>query len=109
MAILLPEPIAGYFAADRNADHGSITRYFSEAAIVVDEGKSHVGHEAIQTWMAESVAKFTYVAEPFEVATQAGQTVVTAHLEGNFPGSPVDLRYRFMLDGDQITRLEIGL
>ncbi len=54
-------------------------------------------------------AKYSYVAEPFEVAAQAGQTVVTAHLEGDFPGSPVDLRYQFTLEGDKIARLEIGV
>ncbi len=54
MAILLPEPIAGYFAADQSADQESIMRHFSDAAIVVDEGKTHVGHQAIQSWMAES-------------------------------------------------------
>lgn len=109
MAILLPEPIAGYFAADQSADQESIMRHFSDAAIVVDEGKTHVGHQAIQSWMAESSAKYSYVAEPFEVAAQAGQTIVTAHLSGNFPGSPVDLRYQFTLEGDKIARLEIGV
>lgn len=109
MAILLPEPIAGYFAADRSADQDSIMRHFSDTAIVVDEGKTHVGHQAIQSWMAESSAKYTYVAEPFEIVAQSGQTVVSAHLEGDFPGSPLDLHYRFTLDGDKIARLEIGL
>lgn len=33
--------------------------------------------------------------------------IVTAHLTGNFPGSPVDLRYAFTLSGDKIARLEI--
>lgn len=109
MDILLPKPIAGYFAADRSADQDSILRQFSDTAIVIDEGKTHVGHQAIQSWMTESSAKYSFVAEPFAIAAQAGQTIVTAHLSGNFPGSPVDLRYQFTLDGDKIARLEIGL
>jgi len=32
---------------------------------------------------------------------------VTSHLVRDFPGSPVDLRYFFILDGDQIAALEI--
>jgi hypothetical protein len=34
---------------------------------------------------------------------------VTSHLVGDFPGSPVDLRYFFVLDGDKIASLEISL
>ena len=32
---------------------------------------------------------------------------MTSHLEGDFPGSPLDLRYFFTLDGDKIAALEI--
>ena len=35
--------------------------------------------------------------------------VVTSHLVGNFPGSPVDLRFFFKLEGDKIASLEITL
>jgi ketosteroid isomerase-like protein len=109
MAIELPEPIAGYFAADSGADKSAILRHFSDDAVVADEGKTHVGHDAIRSWVSEASTKYSYVVEPFDVATHSGLTVVTAHLKGNFPGSPVDLRYRFALDHDKITSLEIGV
>ena len=32
---------------------------------------------------------------------------MTARVTGDFPGSPVDLRYRFTLEGASITRPEI--
>ena len=34
-------------------------------------------------------------------------TVVTCRLTGNFPGSPVDLRFFFELEGDKIASLEV--
>ena len=108
MAIELPEPVSGYFSADRNADTDAVIRQFADNAVVIDEGRTHVGHDAIRSWMINSAAQYSYVVEPFDVTTEAGLTVVTAHLEGNFPGSPVDLRYRFGLDGDRIASLEIG-
>lgn len=109
MSIQLPEPIAGYFAADRSSDPESVARYFTENGIVTDEGNTHKGHNAISSWAAASSAKYSYVVDPFEITTQDGQTVVAAHLTGNFPGSPVDLRYRFELAGDKIAKLEIGI
>lgn len=109
MDIELPEPIAGYFAADRSTDAASAARHFTATAVVTDEGRTYVGQKAIQLWMTESSAKYSYVVEPFEIAAQDGQTVVAAHLTGNFPGSPVDLRYRFELADDKIAALEIGI
>ncbi|MBX3357113.1 MAG: hypothetical protein KF745_01665 [Phycisphaeraceae bacterium] len=41
------------------------------------------------------------------VADQAETTVVTAGVSGTFAGSPVDIRYQFMLNDGKITRLEI--
>jgi hypothetical protein len=38
----------------------------------------------------------------------SGDYAASVHLEGNFPGGKVDLRYRFALDGERIGRLEIG-
>lgn len=106
MAIQLPKPIADYFAADRNA--AAAAGCFSDTAVVTDEDQTHVGHTAIRSWVAKSSAKYSYVVEPFEITTEAGLTVVTAHLTGSFPGSPVDLRYRFALDGAKIASLDIG-
>ena len=108
MAIELPPPIAGYFLADQGADADAISRCFTEGATVRDEGHSYVGHEAIRRWKIASSEKYNYTVELFAVTNEAGLTVVTAHLTGDFPGSPVDLRYRFALDGERIDGLEIG-
>jgi hypothetical protein len=109
MAIELPEPVAGYFAADQSTAKKSAVRYFTETAIVVDEGKTYVGHQAIQSWMEESSTKYSYVVDPFELTTLDRQIVVSAHLTGNFPGSPIDLRYRFEIFDGKIAKLEIGI
>ena len=108
MAIELPAPIAGYFLADQDADANAISRYFTEGATVRDEGHTYVGHDAIRRWKIASSTKYNYTAEPVAIADEAGLTVVTAHLTGDFPGSPVDLRYRFALDGERIAGLAIG-
>lgn len=107
MAIELPSPIAGYFLADQGTDADAISRYFTEGATVRDEGHTYVGHKAIRRWKIASSTRYKYTAEPFAVADEAGLTVVTAHLTGTFPGGPVDLRYRFALEGERIAGLEI--
>ncbi|CAK7255790.1 MULTISPECIES: nuclear transport factor 2 family protein [unclassified Shinella] len=106
MPITLPEPVAAYFAADQN-DGNAVALCFTENAIVVDERQTHRGRDAIRRWKTEASGKFSYTADPFAVSEEGGQTVVTAHVAGNFPGSPVDLRYAFVLEGEKIARLEI--
>jgi hypothetical protein len=109
MAIKLPQSIENYFAADRNGGPDAVAASFTENAVVKDEGRTHVGLDAIRKWKAGSTQKYSYMVEPFSVETENGRTVVTSHLVGDFPGSPVDLRYFFVLADAKIAELEITI
>jgi hypothetical protein len=108
MAISLPPPIAAYFAADRIGPD-AVALCFTAQAIVKDEGRTHQGHDAIHAWKANAATQYVYTADPFAIEERADGAVVTAHVAGTFPGSPVDLRYAFVLDGDRIAGLTISL
>lgn len=108
MPLDLPQPIRLYFAADAS-DGEAFVRCFTEHAVVKDEGHSYTGLAAIRQWKSDSSKKYTYTSEPFACADVDGKTIVTSRLTGNFPGSPVDLRYLFGLEGDKIASLEITL
>ena len=105
-SLSLPKPIAAYFAADRG-DGEAVSQCFTDNAVVKDEGHTHRGRAAIKAWKTDASAKYEYTCEPFACEEQEGKTVVTSHLVGNFPGSPVDLRYFFKLEGDKIASLEV--
>jgi hypothetical protein len=102
----LPPPIAAYFAAD-TSDANVVARCFTERAVVIDERREHQGRPAITRWRAEASAKYHYTSEPLAVDVSGPDVTVTARVTGDFPGSPVDLRYRFTLDRATIARLEI--
>jgi len=102
----LPKPIAAYFAADIG-DGNAVSRCFTEDAVVKDEGHTHKGRAAIKEWKTDVSAKYQYTCEPLACEEKDGKTVVTCHLVGNFPGSPVDLRFFFKLEGDKIASLEV--
>jgi hypothetical protein len=74
---------------------------------VKDEGHTHKGQAAIKRWRDEAAAKFEFTSEPFACDDKDGKIVVTSKLTGTFPGSPVDLRFFFEIDGDKIAALEI--
>jgi len=102
----LPKPIAAYFTADKG-DGEAVSQCFTENAVVKDEGHTHKGRAAIKEWKTDASAKYEYTCEPIACEEKEGKTVVTSHLVGNFPGSPVDLRFFFKLEGDKIASLEI--
>jgi hypothetical protein len=102
----LPEPIAAYFEADkRNGE--AVARCFSSQGVVKDEGQVHTGPAAITAWKTTATAKYSYASEPFAVEQKADQYIVASRLTGNFPGSPVDLRYIFELERGKIASLVI--
>jgi hypothetical protein len=104
--LILPAPIAAYFSADRQ-DPEAVARCFTAPAIVKDEGRTHSGLEAIRAWKEAASAKYTYATEPFALRQEEGCHVVAGRVAGNFPGSPVDLQYRFRLERGLIASLEI--
>jgi hypothetical protein len=106
MSLNLPKPIAAYFAADKG-DSEAVARCFAENAVVNDEGHTHNGLAAIKQWKAGASTKYTYTSEPFASDQKGGKIVITSRLVGNFPGSPVNLRFFFGLEGDKIVSLEI--
>lgn len=108
MPITLPSPVAAYFAADQS-DADAVVQCFAQHAVVVDERHTHEGRDSIRRWKAEASAKFHYTAAPYAISEEGGQTIVTAHVSGDFPGSPVDLRYAFVVEDGKIARLEITL
>jgi hypothetical protein len=106
MTLDLPAPIAAYFTAEKN-DSEALAQCFADNAVVKDEGHTYQGRAAIKQWKAAVSAKYQYTSEPLACERKDGTFVVTSRLTGNFPGSPVNLRFFFGLAGDKIASLEI--
>jgi ketosteroid isomerase-like protein len=108
MTVKLPTTIAEYFAASNSDDANRVAACFANDAVVHDEGHDIRGQNAVRAWAEETRRKYRYHAEVVEVEEATDCTVVTARLTGEFPGSPIDLHYRFKLAGSKIIALEIG-
>ena len=106
MTLDLPRPVANYFSVEKS-DSEAVAQCFTENAVVMDEGCTFKGQPAIRQWKADASAKYQYTCDPFVCEGRDGQVIVTSRLTGNFPGSPVNLRFFFRLEGDKIESLEI--
>ena len=102
----LPKPVAAYFAAEK-AGVEAVCQCFTENAVVKDEAHTYKGQAAIKQWRAEVATKFEYTSELLACEEKGAMVIVTSRLTGNFPGSPVDLRFFFELQGARIASLEI--
>jgi hypothetical protein len=103
----LPTPIAIYITAENSGDTEALAECFAENAVVRDEGKTIEGLAAIKQWKAETKKKYQHTVEPLTIAQEDGKIIVTNRLTGSFPGSPIELEFVFMLDGDKIVSLQI--
>jgi hypothetical protein len=104
--LTLPDPIAAYFAADRRGTD-AVIRCFTTKAVVKDEGRTYTGLDAIKAWKTASATEYDYTCEPFALEQTDAFHVVRGRVTGTFPGSPLDLRYRFRLERGLIDSLEI--
>ena len=108
VAAELPDNLIRYFAAQNRHDAEGMTACFEPEAEVRDEGHTYVGHDAIREWKRQTIAKYAIRIEPLEAQSNGDSLTVIARVTGNFPGSPANLTYDFVLGGDGlIQRLEI--
>jgi len=108
MTLKLPKAIQAYFDADNARSADAVAGAFTDDAVVKDAGETRVGRDSIHTWKLETDRKYALtLVEPFFMTTENGRTQVTGHVSGTFPGSPIDLRYFFVLKADKIAELEI--
>ena len=107
MSVDLPTPIAMYISAENRGDTEALAQCFAEHAVVRDEGQMIEGLIAIKQWKVETKKKYQHTIEPLTSTQKEGKIIVTNRLNGNFPGSPIELEFVFTLDGDKIASLEI--
>jgi len=108
MSLVLPKPVAAYFAAETSDDTEALVQCFAEHAVVRDEGRTIEGLAAIKQWHVEAKKKYHHTVQPIDAVERDGKTMVIGKVSGNFPNSPVTLEHVFGLEGERIASLEIG-
>lgn len=95
-----------YFAAATDTDRERYFALFGDDVVVHDDGRSHRGLAAVRQWRT-AVPPVRYDLR--EVTGTAAACQAVAEVSGDFPGSPVTLRFTFERDTQgKITRLDIA-
>ncbi len=103
----LPEVILNYIAAANDGRIDDAAACFAQDALVHDENRDHQGFDAVREWIAETTREYQPKNEVLS-ATPDGEThAVISKISGNFPGSPVELEFHFVITNGKISRLSI--
>lgn len=105
--VTLPDAVTRYFEATNRFDAESAAASFAADATVRDEGQTLVGIDAIKNWVSHASEKYQPHATPLRTQEDGDQHLVTARVEGQFPGSPIELQFEFHLRDGKIAELAI--
>jgi hypothetical protein len=105
----VPDAVSCYLQVAAEGDLEALLACFTSDAEVIDEGQTYGGHDEIRGWREAVTSKYSYTVtvlsgNPVDV----DRYLVIVQLDGNFPGSTVQLRFRFGLRGGLISALEIA-
>lgn len=109
MAVSLPRMVDAYFTGSNAHAPEVVASAFAADGLVHDEGEVHRGRDAIAGWARATIDKYHMHMVPLSLSEADEAVVVKAAVSGDFPGSPIELSYRFDLADDGIRSLEIGV
>ncbi len=108
MPIEMKPPLSTYFEATNAHDAAAVAALFGENALVHDENEDHRGRPAIRDWAQGTYDKYDVRLMPHDTVVEDDAVVVKSTVAGLFLGSPIELKFRFVVDGDRIEELKIG-
>jgi len=96
--------ITRYFEADARRDIDAIVALFSDEAVVVDEGQTYHGSAQIRGWQEGAASRYQYTTKVFDTQRTGKESYLVT---GRLTGGTAELQWRFTVQGDLISRLEI--
>ncbi|MEU2351167.1 nuclear transport factor 2 family protein [Modestobacter sp. NPDC049651] len=104
-----PAVVGDFLTASTARDVDRALAALTPDAVVVDDGSTHRGTDEIADWLRRAASEYRYSSTLTGVERVDDEHwVTTHHLEGDFPGGVVDLRYRFTLSGDRVAEVVIA-
>ena len=101
----LPHIINKLVEAQDNFDSAAYAQCFTKSASVVDEGLLYEGQDAIREWIDKANQSYKTVMKPLSFSEQ--ENILKAEVSGDFPGSPIILRYHFVFSEGKIQSLKV--
>jgi ketosteroid isomerase-like protein len=105
----VPPAVSAWLAAHALHDVDAELAQLTDDVVLVDGGREYRGRDAVREWAAGVGTTFEHTAAILSTDNHGDAVVATARVERDLPGSPVDLRYQFLLTDGLISALTIHL
>ena len=103
----LPKVLADLLIAQNEHNSTAYANNFTENAIVYDEGHNYHGKPAIKRWNETTNEKYQTKLEPIGISKKENESVLTVMVSGTFDGSPLPLKYHFVIEESKIASLRV--
>jgi hypothetical protein len=104
-----PEILSRYFSAVERRDHDVLNTCFTDGATLTDDGRTYHGRAEIHAWRMAAGPAYEYVLEVLDWERTADDTyVVHTNVASTVTGDPVELKFRFTLQGRLISEIQIA-
>jgi SnoaL-like domain len=108
MSIPLPSAVQDFFSGKNARDLPLALSGFAPDSVVKDEHHEYIGRDAIAEWLNASTARYDDQVTVQGIEADGTDVVVLGEVSGTFPGSPINLRFRFAMAEGKISQLAIG-
>jgi hypothetical protein len=99
--------IEAYIEQSNAHNFEALSALFKPDAVVEDEGHTHQGIDEIRGWLEKTQSEYRFTLEALDSTEASNETIVTCQVTGDFPGSPINLRFFFITENDKIAALSI--
>lgn len=102
------DAVERFVQAKQQGDVESALACFAPDAVVHDDGREHVGIDAVRTWMEDVSSTFDLTYDVVAVRHEGMSTSAQVAVAGNFPGSPITFHYDAQVVDGRIRALAIA-
>lgn len=99
--------ILEYIAAANDGRIDDAVACFAPDSQVHDENHHHKGLDAVREWIAETTESSQPKNRILSATLDGEVHTVISEISGNFPGSPVELEFQFVMTNGKISTLNI--
>ncbi|KUJ17964.1 NAD(P)-binding protein [Mollisia scopiformis] len=109
---IVPEPIAACLTAINQKSSSAFITPFTQDAILIDEGRTDKGRDAIQAWCEKALLSHNATIKIQQTITQQDRTIVKVIMDGDFVEDygitePFTLYFSFQIKDNKIHHLLI--
>ncbi len=103
----VPQVLVDFVTAQNEFNINEYVQSFADDAVVHDEGHDYHGKSEIKRWNEATNKKYRTRLEPIDFLEKENESILMVMVSGTFDGSPLPLKYHFVIKENKIKSLRV--